>query len=637
MTDFPKAILDRILNKTEDYLLLMQGADGAWKYGFANSTTTAMYLAEEVAANPEISINDIKGLSAYLINSQNVDGSWSDGVTPGGYLDAIFVNKLALEDTVEKYGERLEPWRLDRLQESLSKADSWLEEKYGTTSLSGLSDKLSLTTYIFYQGVRDDNMSGLRNWMFDRYAAKKLRKGSFGSDVYAPFVLNMMPTARIYFSTAEYFDDDVAKIRTSQNANGLWDMTTYGAIYNLLALDRARIKADDPVVVNARKGLQLFIRSGADGVRLDSYIADTWNGYFVIAGLLERNEQDLFRPEVLDAVEYLLDCEGSDGRFSFISGGETQQDNDTTGLLLDLFVRINKILKSDQATRCDARIGLIEARIEGVLARTPPALEAFQGTYGGWASYIRSSVRKGPGAQVPGLRKLADVYPAFPMPIADAPVADVTAHALMGLGAAGFNEDNDLTVKSAIYWLAADFTPNAGWWGRWAGGYVYGTAEVLMALSVVARDEGCELKAEAMTLLMEHQNRDGGWGEDLPSADDPDLDASFFAMHGPSSPMLTARVLSALMAAGVPVDEAVISDGVGYLIREFIAPEDVADFPVDAKTSALLSHADQRRICWSESLPNFTETPLRSYADGSIVFADAVVYHALSMYAARHY
>jgi squalene-hopene/tetraprenyl-beta-curcumene cyclase len=74
---------------------------------------------------------------------------------------------------------------------------------------------------------------------------------------------------------------------------------------------------------------------------------------------------------------------------------------------------------------------------------------------------------------------------------------------------------------------------------------VYGTGAVVPALIAAGVKPGKPAIRRAVAWLEEHQNADGGWGEDMRSYDDPG-----FAGRGESTASQTAWALLALLAAG---------------------------------------------------------------------------------------
>ena len=67
--------------------------------------------------------------------------------------------------------------------------------------------------------------------------------------------------------------------------------------------------------------------------------------------------------------------------------------------------------------------------------------------------------------------------------------------------------------------------PDGSWFGRWGANYVYGTGAVVPALVAAGRAGRASRRSAAPCAWLEqHQNADGGWGEDLRSYDDQALE-----------------------------------------------------------------------------------------------------------------
>ena len=107
-------------------------------------------------------------------------------------------------------------------------------------------------------------------------------------------------------------------------------------------------------------------------------------------------------------------------------------------------------------------------------------------------------------------------------------------------------------------WLWQAQEPDGSWFGRWGANYVYGTGVAVFVLVVAGVSADDPRLTRAIRWLVDHQNPDGGWGEDLRSYDDP-------AWHGRgrSTPSQTAWALLALLAVGDRGD--VTQRGAGYL------------------------------------------------------------------------
>ena len=99
--------------------------------------------------------------------------------------------------------------------------------------------------------------------------------------------------------------------------------------------------------------------------------------------------------------------------------------------------------------------------------------------------------------------------------VTDPPSADVTAHVLetLALEAAG-----RAAATAALEWLLARQEADGSWFGRWGANYVYGTGAVVPGARRRGRraTRSCDARRPARALL-EHQNADGGCGEDLRS------------------------------------------------------------------------------------------------------------------------
>jgi len=127
--------------------------------------------------------------------------------------------------------------------------------------------------------------------------------------------------------------------------------------------------------------------------------------------------------------------------------------------------------------------------------------------------------------------------------VIDPPSADVTAHTVEALAAAGLS--GSLAARRGVTWLLRNQEADGSWFGRWGANYVYGTGAVVPALIAAGVLPGKPVIRRAVDWLIRHQNPDGGWGEDLRSYTDP-----AWAGRGTSTASQTAWALLALLAAG---------------------------------------------------------------------------------------
>jgi len=127
--------------------------------------------------------------------------------------------------------------------------------------------------------------------------------------------------------------------------------------------------------------------------------------------------------------------------------------------------------------------------------------------------------------------------------VTDPPSADVTAHTVEALAAAGLGTSR--ACRRGVTWLLRAQEADGSWFGRWGANYVYGTGAVVPALIAAGVLPDKPAIRRAVEWLVRHQNADGGWGEDLRSYTDRE-----WAGRGTSTASQTAWALLALLAAG---------------------------------------------------------------------------------------
>jgi squalene-hopene/tetraprenyl-beta-curcumene cyclase len=144
--------------------------------------------------------------------------------------------------------------------------------------------------------------------------------------------------------------------------------------------------------------------------------------------------------------------------------------------------------------------------------------------------------------------------------VTDPPSADVTAHVVEMLAE---EEGVDRAiVDRAVEWLWSEQEADGSWFGRWGVNHLYGTGAVLPALAAAGVPGSDPRIRRAVAWVEEHQNGDGGWGEDLRSYVDP-----AWRGRGTSTASQTAWALLALVAAGES-GSAAAARGVAWLVRQ---------------------------------------------------------------------
>jgi squalene-hopene/tetraprenyl-beta-curcumene cyclase len=177
-------------------------------------------------------------------------------------------------------------------------------------------------------------------------------------------------------------------------------------------------------------------------------------------------------------------------------------------------------------------------------------LEGMQSEDGGWGAFDADNTRA-----------LVRELPFLDFgEVIDEPSADVTAHALEML--AGVGRAQGEAAQRGLAWLLARQEADGSWFGRWGINHLYGTGAALpalIAMGVPADDPGIR---RAVRWVEEHQNGDGGWGEDPRSYDERE-----WVGRGPSTASQTAWALMALDAAGETLESSrAMARGVAWLV-----------------------------------------------------------------------
>ena len=115
-------------------------------------------------------------------------------------------------------------------------------------------------------------------------------------------------------------------------------------------------------------------------------------------------------------------------------------------------------------------------------------------------------------------------------------------------------------MQRGLDWLSGEQEADGSWFGRWGVNYIYGTGAAVPALVRAGVPPEDARIRRAVAWLEDHQNPDGGWGEDLRSYIDVDWHG-----RGASTASQTAWALLALLAAG-ETESAAVRRGVAWLV-----------------------------------------------------------------------
>jgi squalene-hopene/tetraprenyl-beta-curcumene cyclase len=325
-----------------------------------------------------------------------------------------------------------------------------------------------------------------------------------------------------------------------QEADGSWGGIQPPWVYSLIALHLCGYSLEHPVMRAGLGGLDGFtIEDGSR--RLEACQSPVWDTALAAVALADAGAP-ADDPALVSAADWLLgeqvEVRGDwsvrrpglePGGWSFEFANDNYPDIDDTAEVVLALLRV--------AHPEPARVGrAIERAVRWV--------EGMQDRTGGWGAFDAGNTSA-----------LVRELPFCDFgEVIDPPSADVSAHALEMLAAVG--RVDDPRARTGRSWLVAEQEPGGSWFGRWGVNHVYGTGAVLPALIAAGLRAGDPTIRRAVRWLEDHQNDDGGWGEDVRSYRDP-----AWIGRGVSTASQTAWALLALHAAGER------SDAVGYGLR----------------------------------------------------------------------
>jgi squalene-hopene/tetraprenyl-beta-curcumene cyclase len=343
-----------------------------------------------------------------------------------------------------------------------------------------------------------------------------------------------------------------------QEADGSWGGIQPPWVYSLMALHLRGYPLEHPLMRRGLEGLDRFmVEDSGDsrGVgapqgpsrRLEACQSPVWDTALSIVALSDAGLTGE-HPAMVRAAEWLLEQEVTErgdwsvarpqlepGGWAFEFANVNYPDVDDTA---EVALALLRMPGDDQLAR----------RIAPALERARRWVEGMQSSGGGWGAFDAENTRT-----------LVRELPFLDFgEVLDEPSADVTAHVIEMLAALGLADAPATSL--GVRWLIDQQEPGGSWFGRWGVNHVYGTGAAVPALIAAGVDSGHESIRRAVGWLYEHQNPDGGWGEDARSYDDPS-----WVGRGPSTASQTAWALLALHAAGEPWER--MAPGVNWLVR----------------------------------------------------------------------
>jgi squalene-hopene/tetraprenyl-beta-curcumene cyclase len=310
-----------------------------------------------------------------------------------------------------------------------------------------------------------------------------------------------------------------------QEADGSWGGIQPPWVYSLIALHLRGYALDHPVMRRGIDGLESFTIEEDDVRRLEACQSPVWDTALAVIALADAGLPGA-DPAMVRAADWLLeqqilargdwavkrpDLEPGGWAFEFANANYPDVD-DTAEIVL--------ALRRVQHPDAD--------RLKTAIDRGARWLEGMQSSDGGWGAFDADNYRA----------LVRDLPFCDFGEVIDPPSADVTAHAIEMLA------DLGRVNQPAVDWLLDAQEKDGSWFGRWGVNHVYGTGAAVPALIAAGIPAGDDRIRRAVRWLEDHQNSDGGWGEDCRSYDDP-----AWIGRGESTASQTAWALLALDAA----------------------------------------------------------------------------------------
>jgi squalene-hopene/tetraprenyl-beta-curcumene cyclase len=336
-------------------------------------------------------------------------------------------------------------------------------------------------------------------------------------------------------------------IISRQEADGCWGGIQPPIVYSVIALHLQGYALDHPVMAAAIKGIDGFVIEDEVSRRIEACQSPVWDTALAVIALRDAGVP-AHHPRLGAARDWLLGEEIkvrgdwtvrrpqlSPGGWSFEFANDLYPDIDDTAEV------ILALRKAGVGTPGDP------ARGEDACRRGVAWTIGMQSRGGGWGAF-----------DVDNDSELIALIPFCDFgEVTDPPSSDVTAHVIEMLA----DEPGvpPAVMARAVTWLSGQQEEDGSWYGRWGVNYVYGTGAAVPALVAAGVPIDDPRIRRAGAWLIEHQNSDGGWGEDLRSYVD-----EAWRGKGASTASQTGWALLALLAAG-EIDHPATRAGIRFL------------------------------------------------------------------------
>ncbi len=322
-----------------------------------------------------------------------------------------------------------------------------------------------------------------------------------------------------------------------------------GAIFpamanSVMAMEALGYAKDDPRLVTAKRSIKKLLTPGEGKKFCQPCVSPIWDTGLAALSMMESGETNQTQSLAAScdwlAGKQILTAKGdwAERRPNLRPGGWAfQYNNDYYPDVDDTAVVAMALHRADPGKYADA------------IARAAEWVEGMQSTNGGWGAFDVDNASE----------YLNHIPFADHGALLDPPTADVSARCIGFLAQIGHERTHPVMARGIAY-LKKEQEADGSWFGRWGTNYIYGTWSVLNALAAAGEDMQQSYVRKAVDWLTEHQNADGGWGED---------GATYWKARRyerkASTPSQTAWAVLGLMAAG-EVDHAAVKRGIDFLI-----------------------------------------------------------------------
>ncbi len=551
------------LERAREHLISLQHADGHWR-GLLQ--TNVSMDAEDLLLREFLGIRDEErtlGSAAWIRSQQNGDGSWSNFFAGPGDLsttvEAYLALKLAGDDPAAEHMKRAAEWSREHGGPRSARVFThvWMA-LFGLWPWDGVP--ALPPEMLFLPSWFPLNPYDFACWARQTLVALTIVRSHRPQRPLAFAVEELGPSAPATVSQASscvgralsvldgvlrrYEQRAFPRLRRAalkaaerwiiqhQEADGSWGGIQPPWVYSLMALALQGYPLEHPVMRAGLDGLDSFTVH-SDGMRwLEACQSPVWDTALAILALADAGvaRDD---PILVRAADWLLDRQVLDVVGDW---GVRRPDVKPGGWAFE-YENVNYPDVDDAAVVALALRRVAHrnpVRVHAALRRATEWLVGMQSEGGGWGAFDADNTRT-------LARKLS--FCDFGEVI-DPPSADVTAHAVEFL--AGEEQPAaQVSVGAGLAWLRAEQEHGGSWFGRWGVNHVYGTWSALCALEAAGVGHEDRRVRDAVAWLEDHQNPDGGWGEDCRSYDDPS-----WIGRGVSTASQTAWALLALHAAG---------------------------------------------------------------------------------------